>query len=647
MALCAMFGCFGASTVGANDAPAAATASLERHLATRGDLQTWQSPDPLQLRPGQRGDRPLPLYRALVERPLQAMPRLAALADDLVRPDQSVHEHLLRLSRLAGPEVRRAAPVAAPAGHDRNGDPLAQALAGLALARGEPDWSLTLPDDRILPPPLRDELASVLDVFGQVERFRRVAFAKLPTELDAGHLLRQVTRGELAAFMSPDFRTAIGSIDLNALFAGMQDLVAAVEALVAFLSAADLPPLAWRLDTPMGAIVVDTTGGDNRYALEDLLLLIDTAGNDEYLFRSTKSAPGLAVLIDLAGDDRYHAFASGADPSAAVLGYGLLWDAAGDDRHMGEQLAQGAALFGVGLLVDGGGDDHYQAQGHAQSFALGGGALLLERAGNDRYDALTHAQGSAGPQAAALLLEQEGDDDYRLGNAPLVMPSPQNPARNVSMGQGAGWGWRAEMLDGRSLAGGFGALVDMAGHDRYEAQVFAQGVGYWEGVGLLVDDAGDNHFDLAWYGLGAAAHAAVGVAMLRGEGDDTYVVRQNAALGTGNDRAIALFRDASGSDRYELTGMGLAAVLDDGLAVFEDVSGDDEYVVHANDCRVFGHAGFSTGRTALGWLPSSALFDPVPAKGKFRGDCAPPGRTAVDHGPSPVPMSAAQPLLDE
>ncbi len=581
--------------------------AVEAQLDRLGTLQTWQGPDPLQLRPGQRGDRPLPIYRALIERPLQAADRLDALADDAIRPGQTAHEHVLRLSRLAGAEVRRPADVG---GRDAAAASvtLTQALEQLALARDGREWDLALEEGAGLPEPLHGALARALLAFGNAERFRQLAVAGVPEALNASRLTGQVIDGALSAFAAPDFRRAIGVLDMNALFAGMQDLVGAVEALVAKLASADLPPLAWRLETPMGTILIDTTGQDNLHVLDDVLLVIDSGGDDQYVFRTAKPAPGIAVLVDLAGDDRYRAVAPAADPSAAVLGYGLVWDAAGDDRYSGERLAQAAGLFGVGMLVDEAGDDRYDADGFAQAFALGGGALLLDRMGDDAYRAITHAQASAGPQAAAFLIEGGGDDDYRLADAPLAMPSPQNPARNVSMGQGAGWGWRADTLDGRSLAGGFGALLDAAGNDRYQAEVFAQGVGYWEGAGLLVDAGGHNRFDVAWYGLGAAAHAALGAAFVRGTGDDSYRVRDNAGLAAANDRSIALFRDAAGDDRYQLSGMGLAAVLDHGLAVFDDAAGRDDHAWNALPCEVGGRHWTSAGRAAANWLPAAAVF---------------------------------------
>lgn len=580
--------------------------ALEVQLDRLGALQTWQSPDPLQLRPGQRSDRPLPIYRALMERPVQATARLDALADDALRLGQSVHDHILRLSRLAGAEVRRPARRAGP--DDAAGVTLEHALERLALVRDGRAWALSIPDDARLPAPLRAGLASALLAFGEVERFRQVALAEVPSDLKASRLMGQVIDGELSAFASPDFRAAIGMLEMNALFAGMQDLVSAVERLVATLASADLPPLAWQLETPMGVVMIDTTGQDNLHVLDDVLLVVDTGGDDQYVFREAKPAPGISVLVDLEGDDAYRALTAAVDPSAAVLGYGVIWDLAGDDRYTGERLTQAAALFGVALLVDEAGDDRYDAEGFAQAFALGGGALLLDRAGDDGYRATTHAQASAGPQAAALLIEGAGDDDYHLLDAPLTMPSPQNPARNVSMGQGAGWGWRADVLDGRSLAGGFGALLDAAGDDRYRAEVFAQGVGYWQGAGLLVDAAGHNHFDVAWYGLGAAAHTALGAAFVRGAGGDSYRVRDNAGLAAANDRSIALFRDADGNDRYQLEGMGLAAVLDHGLAIFEDTGGADHYTANSPECEAAGQHWTSAGRTSASWLPAAAVF---------------------------------------
>ena len=164
----------------------------------------------------------------------------------------------------------------------------------------------------------------------------------------------------------------------------------------------------------------------------------------------------------------------------------------GDDSYRGTQQAQASALFGAALLVDGGGNNQFVATSHSQAHAIGGLAVLLSSPGNDQFTAQTHAQGSAGPQAVAVLIDPAGNDRYTLNNTPLVLASAQLPDRNTSMGQGAGRGVRADLSGGRSLAGGIGILLDLAGDDHYVAQVFAQGAGYYEGLGLLVDDAGSD-----------------------------------------------------------------------------------------------------------------------------------------------------------
>ena len=85
----------------------------------------------------------------------------------------------------------------------------------------------------------------------------------------------------------------------------------------------------------------------------------------------------------------------------------------------------------------------------------------------------------------------------------------------MSFAQGAAFGFRTR------LAGGIGILRDDAGNDMYEAQMFAQGTGYYYGIGLAWDLAGDDQWRAVRYAQGNGVHEAVGV--LRDEaGDDTY-----------------------------------------------------------------------------------------------------------------------------
>jgi hypothetical protein len=376
-----------------------------------------------------------------------------------------------------------------------------------------------------------------------------------------------------------DYRSALGRADLVLLRSGMQALVSSVQALASVLASGQaVPRVQWQCDTPLGLILIDTFGADDTRMLANPLLVVDVGGDDRYLFERRDAHNRISVLLDHGGNDRYRAAAPGADPSAGILGYGVLWDAQGNDVHVGGDFAQGAALFGMALLHDAQGDDSYAARGFAQAFAMAGLAVLHDAAGNDSYRAATHAQASGGPAAVALLLDAAGDDHYALVNEPLVLPSSQLPGRNASMGQGAGRG--VSMPVGAALVpGGLGLLLDLQGNDRYVGQVFAQGVGYLGGSGLLFDGGGSDTFEAAWYSLGAAAHQAVGVLVKRGTGNDSYRSTHATALAAAHDGSVAVFADEGGDEHYALGEFGLGAESEGGRAVFRDGGGTDTYEV--------------------------------------------------------------------
>jgi len=462
----------------------------------------------------------------------------------------------------------------------------------------------------------------LLATMGQAQQFLQRALARLPATATPALLRRQALDGEFLPFETSDYRQWLPLVERAALLAGMLDLVAAAERLQHFVSASPtLPALAWTLDTPMGRIVLDTTGRDNHYRLKDPLLVLDVGGNDRYEFLPRSEAHRISVLIDHQGNDQYLTGAPGADPSSATLGYGILWDTEGDDVYQGTQQAQASALFGAALLVDGGGANRFEAGSHAQAHAIGGLALLLSGLGNDQFNAQTHAQGSAGPQGVALLLEPGGNDRYTLGNTPLIRPSPQLPSHNTSMGQGAGRGVRADFEDGRSTAGGIGMLIDLAGNDHYIAQVFAQGAGFQEGLGLLVDDGGNDQFEAAWYAMGAAAHGGAGVLLKRGSGSDRYQVNHSTSLGAAHDFSVGIFLDEGGDDQYALGDLGLGAAHDNSVALFVDGAGDDRYQVSASACRAFGAAQISEWGTLRESFLNFGLFMDLGGQDTYPAHC--------------------------
>lgn len=466
----------------------------------------------------------------------------------------------------------------------------------------------------VLPAPLRAPVSRVLVALSAAESARRMALAGIPSELTPERLREQVRNGPSAP---GDYRLVMGKVSMETLVSGGSGLVAAVAQLrheLGRLSPA--PPVVWLRETPLGTILVDTTGADNRHRLVDPLLVVDVGGNDTYEFVSRANRNRISVLLDIGGDDTYFAEGEGADPSAAILGIGILWDTAGNDTYRGGHFAHASSAFGIALLVDEGGDNRFEAIGHSQAHAVAGVALMITGEGNDRYAAQTAAQGSAGPGGVALLMDRGGDDRYWLTATPLVRASAQLPERNASIGQGTGYGIRAGAAHGGPAAGGLGMLLDLAGDDRYEGQVFAQGTGYQQGIGMLVDFGGQDQFDVAWYGQAASAHGGVGMLTKRGSGNDRYVVSHSMGIGAAHDVSVAVFRDEGGDDSYRVPDLGLGAAHDNGLAVFLDLAGSDTYAASGTvpdtatgaPCRLMGAAILSEPGTAMGRMPNAGLF---------------------------------------
>lgn len=571
-------------------APWAAAGAIDAESLCRtvaAETAAWRPfLDPALVAASPTRDGQLPLFRELIAAPDAAPCRAARLAASAAAAIASPTEAMRWLSEVGGVALKPRP----PATRISAVDPLAAALEGLrpSTPSKAESWTAVVPSREQLPEPLRREVALLLAAIGGAREQLIAATARLPTELDAASLRAQALHGTPPPAPELDILHLLPRLDRERLAQGMVDLVAAVERFARFAAIADaLPAVIWRIDTPLGEVIVDTTGRDNDYTLAAPLLVVDIGGNDRYRFTAAPPARHVSVLVDLGGHDAYVAAADGADPSAATVGYGVLWDSDDDDVHQGGHLAQAAAVLGAALLFDGGGIDRFSADGHAQGYAFGGLALLLASGGgDDAYDAVTHAQGSGGPMGVAALLDGGGDDAYTLRAEPLLRPSPQLATHNTSMGQGAGRGWRPS-ADRDGAAGGIGILIDLAGNDRYAAQVFAQGAGFYEGLGLLVDGGGHDTFDAAWYAMGAAAHAAAGVFVKLG-GDDRYRASHSTSLGAAHDHSLAAFVDAGGDDTYSLGDLGLGASHEDGVALFIDGSGRNRYQVEAAVCRAFG-----------------------------------------------------------
>jgi len=340
-----------------------------------------------------------------------------------------------------------------------------------------------------------------------------------------------------------------------------------------------------RIVAGFGQVVIGTAGEDT-YDLAPVRdgkvsVIIDPGGNDRYR-GSDVVLHGLAAILDFGGNDRYES--DGPGWGAAVAGVSLLLEVSGNEVYESGDFAQGAALAGLGALVDLEGDDTYRLRAFGQGLGLAGGTgLLWDRGGNDSYF------------ASGLR------DGFERGGA-------------LSFAQGAAVGVRS------GVGGGIGLLRDDAGDDAYEAQMFAQGAGYYYGLGLLWDGAGNDRYRAVRYAQGNGVHQAVGV--LRDKsGDDDYVLSVGVGQGMGLDLAVGALVDAAGDDRYAAGALAQGAATANGVGIVVDRGGRNEW--RLDQRNGWGRAEWSRGLPSLGLVFADAprVDAPVAHESEAEGAC--------------------------
>ncbi len=401
----------------------------------------------------------------------------------------------------------------------------------------------------------------------------------------------------------------------------------------------------FELVTPAGLILVSGAGDDRHEADgRPVLLLLDLGGADLHLGPAGSNHGGsnpVSVLVDLGGDDFYgypeavgvgferarppldrdgtvtlSGKVNGASASEASAqgagrnGIAMVFDlGAGEDRYVALRMSQGYAQQGVGVLFDDGGDDIYFAEDAAQGSAQFGIGLLVDMGGQDVYLSSHASQGFGYVGGFGLLFDAGGDDRYRChpdhdGNPAYVAPQLPGEA-NASLCQGFGLGFRVRD-ETHSLAGGIGVIVDGGGDDRYEAGVYGQGGGYWQGFGLLSDRGGNDHYDGRYYVQGAAAHFGAGFFVEHG-GDDRYghgLGAETMVLGAAQDYSVGVVLEMGGDDAYRVAPMGAGAASCGSVAAFVDGGGVDRYEARSG---TVGGVASARGCRSEG-LPTTAVF---------------------------------------
>ena len=333
-----------------------------------------------------------------------------------------------------------------------------------------------------------------------------------------------------------------------------------------------------------GLIVVGDAGpnGYDLDAMTNVRCVIDLGGDDTYREGTISDTRPVLVVLDLGGNDQYVGSKPGIQ-GGAVMGVSLLYDAAGDDAYVAEDVSQGAALLGVGMLIDASGNDTYKGLRRTQGSAICGLGVLIDRAGDDHYRGALLAQGVGGPLAFGLLDDLAGNDEYYAGG---LYPADYDDTPGHS-------GWSQGMGVGpRGVAnGGIGVILDGGGDDVYECDYFSHAGGYWFAAGFARDFGGNDQYVGATrtaydgserqparftrWGIGFGCHFAVGY-LFDDAGDDTYH-GETVGIAFAWDFGVTALYDFAGNDRYDIPGSGSANANEAGVALIFDGGGDDVY----------------------------------------------------------------------
>ena len=335
-------------------------------------------------------------------------------------------------------------------------------------------------------------------------------------------------------------------------------------------------------DTALGKIICGGVG-QNVYTNE-AFLIIDAGGDDTYL-NSAGGANGLvgrpiSIVIDCAGNDQFISRRSFSQGSG-VFGIGILVALGSNGTFQAKNLSQGAGFFGCGLLMTGPGKQSFEADMFAQGAATFGAGILWQHGGDTSYKATELAQGFGGVQGCGLLLDGSGDDSYFAGGK---FGCGWLPGRFFSLSQGFGYGMRP------FAGGGVGILCDLKGNDRYTADVYGQGASYWYSVGLLLDAEGDDVYRAYQYCQGAGIHLSLG-ALIDWGGDDHYSA-EHICQGGAHDYSVGLLIDRAGDDTYDGMTTAQGAAINNSFALLLDRAGDDVYTGRdPKQSQAAGHNG--------------------------------------------------------
>ncbi len=505
----------------------------------------------------------------------QAMAMLAVDEIDLAFDKDDINTDGIRRDawRLEGVEALLRVPLSVPADAAAltDGDP----LDGLSRSAGLLGLSLR-PASAALPAPLPRRDRRRLSDPGLVDLIGDARGGLEPLHVPLSDEHRQLVDA-IAAALPPDAEDPVplagqlAVLQRRALAAVLPERLSAAQALLDLglqlaAQASALPRSAWPTAPLMVGRVLIGTLGDDMLTVDGAWLILDPGGDDRY---TGTLDPSVNLIIDLAGDDTHH-------PAAArgVGGVSVAIDLSGRDVWPAGDIGAAGAVFGAAVLLDRGGDDTYGGRYLTQGAAYEGAALLIDEDGDDTYRAGGMAQGFGGTRGVGMLWDGGGDDIY-VASGQFSDSPDRLPEHSLSLAQGFAIGERPW------AGGGAGLLVDVAGNDRYIADLFAQGCSYWFSRGYLVDRGGHDSYRAWQYAQGSGIHLSVG-GLFDLSGNDDYTLA-HLGQGSSHDLAVGWQVDGGGDDLYTARTTAQGGALASAVTFFIDEGGDDTYMVRRGD----------------------------------------------------------------
>jgi hypothetical protein len=476
------------------------------------------------------------------------------------------------------------------------------------------------------PVSIRDLLAPYLEELAKAQALLRST--PRGTQIDAQTVIRELgshlpSRNTLQGIGASTDKAALdraGNMFLTATARFVRSLRAAAGRI-------EFQDKAVRFDSAIGVVSIGTRGDD--FHGPDAAVIVDPGGNDAYE-RSPAAGGAISVVVDLGGDDRYR----GSD--LVVHGLSAIVDFSGNDRYAMTGPGLGAAIAGTSLILDFEGHDSYEAELFGQGAAAYGLGAIVDLRGNDSYALRAGGQGLGFAGGVGLLWDRGGNDSYTVRGLSDIF----DRGGGISGAQGAALGFRT------MLGAGVGILRDESGDDVYQAEMFAQGMGFYYGLGLLWDGGGNDNYRAVRYAQGNGVHEAVGV-LCDESGNDRYALSVGVGQGMGLDLSVGILRDGAGDDRYEAKSHAQGNATANGVGILIDAGGRDEWHM-VSDRLSWGQAEWFRGLPSVGLLlydPAHAAFGregkavAVPEDSAERG--GPLGGSPIAHEPAGQPQCPA------